>query len=152
MKTMQLNLTEDEALVLFELLSRFSEDSILGIEDQAEQRVLWNLQAILEQALPESFQQNYQRELAATRDRLRDEPGLTNANQEQQKGRLALWLEPDQIRFLANEWRKIPKEAPEVVQKQWGEVAFRSMAALHKAGLHYDPEFPQSGEAYQVKK
>jgi len=152
MKTMQLNLTEDEALVLFELLSRFSEDSIFGIEDQAEMRALWNLQAVLEQALTEPFLQNYQTLLAAARDRLRDDSKGTSAELEQEKGRLGVWLEPDQIRFLANEWRKIPKEAPEVVQKQWGEVAFRSMAALHKAGLHYDPEFPQSGEAYQVEK
>jgi hypothetical protein len=150
MKTMQLNLTEDEALVLFELLSRFSEDSILGIADQAEQRVLWNLQAILEQALLEPFQQNYQQQLATARDRLRDDAGLTNADQEQQKGRLALWLEPNQIRFLANEWRKIPPNAPETVRKKWGEVAFRSMAALHQAGIEYEPETPQSGEAYQV--
>ncbi|WP_417386748.1 hypothetical protein [Gimesia sp.] len=148
---MQLKLTEDEALVLFEILSRYSEDSFLGIEDQAEQRALWNLQAILEQSLTEPFQQNYQSELAAARDRLRDEPALTNAYQEQQKGRLALWLEPNQIQFLANEWRKIPKDAPETVQKQWGEVAFRSMAALHQAGIEYEPKFPQSGEAYQVE-
>lgn len=147
---MQLNLTEDEALVLFELLSRFSEDSILGIEDQAEMRALWNLQAVLEQALTEPFLQNYETLLPAARDRLRDDGKGTSAELEQEKGRLAVWLEPDQIRFLANEWRKIPKEVPETVQKQWGEVAFRSMTALHKSKIPYEPKFPESGEAYQV--
>ena len=147
---MQLNLTEDEALVLFELLSRFSEDLILGIEDQAEMRALWNLQAVLEQALTEPFLQNYETLLAAARDRLRDDGKGTSAELEQEKGRLAVWLEPDQIRFLANEWRKIPKEVPETVQKQWGEVAFRSMTALHKSKIPYEPKFPESGEAYQV--
>ena len=33
-------LTSSEALVLFEFLSRFSNDGILKIEDQAEERVL----------------------------------------------------------------------------------------------------------------
>jgi len=42
-------------------------------------------------------------------------------------------------------------EASEIVRKQWGEVAFRAMSALHKAGVKYEQEFPQSGDGFQSK-
>jgi hypothetical protein len=38
----------DEALVLFEFLSRFSDTDELRVEDQAEQRALSNLCCLLE--------------------------------------------------------------------------------------------------------
>jgi len=149
---MEFKISDDEALVLFELLSRFTEDSVLGIEDQAEMRVLWNLQAVLETAFAEPFLSNYKAMLVEARGRLRDEGNLTNADAEREKGRLAFWLEPEQIQFLIHEWHKIPKEAPEIVRKQWGEVAFRAMSALHKAGIKHEQEFPQSGDGFQIKK
>ncbi|QDT45944.1 hypothetical protein Pan241w_60720 [Gimesia alba] len=135
---MDIKLNDDEALVLFELLTRFTEEELFGLEDQAEMRVLWNLQAVLESALAEPFLSNYKELLAEARDRLRDKGNFTNADAEQEKGRLALWLEPKQIQFLIHEWRTIPKETPEPVRKQWGEVAFRAMAALHKAGIKHE--------------
>lgn len=68
-----LSLTNDEALVLFEFLSRFSEsDSKLTIEDQAEERVLWNLRCDLEKILVETFQENYSEFLNQAREKVRD--------------------------------------------------------------------------------
>jgi hypothetical protein len=50
-----LELTPSEALVLFEFLSRFSDDDVLVLEDQAEERVLWDLCASLESILARAF-------------------------------------------------------------------------------------------------
>jgi hypothetical protein len=66
-------LTADEALVLFEFLQRFSETEVLSIQDQAEERALWNVGCLLEKSLSEPFAGNYQELLAQARDRLRDE-------------------------------------------------------------------------------
>lgn len=66
-----LGLTAAEALVLFEWLARFN----LGggyFEDQAEQRVLWDLEAMLEKALVAPLRANYADLLARARERVRD--------------------------------------------------------------------------------
>lgn len=67
-----LQLTGDEALVLFEFLQRFSETEKLAIADQAEERALWNICCLLEKCLAEPFSSNYVRLLAQARARLRD--------------------------------------------------------------------------------
>ena len=67
-----LRLTKQEALVFFELLSRFSETKKLGIEDQAEERVLWNLCCDLEKKITQPFSSGYATKLAAARRSLRD--------------------------------------------------------------------------------
>ncbi len=67
-----LNLSPDEALVLFELLSRYSDSDRLEIIDQAEQRALWNVCCLLEKELAEPFDPAYLALLSAARDRLRD--------------------------------------------------------------------------------
>lgn len=67
-----LELTSDEALVLFEFLSRFDDEGTLTIQDQAEQRALWNLHGLLQKQLVEPFDPNYKALLAAAQDRLRD--------------------------------------------------------------------------------
>lgn len=59
-------LTKDEALVLFELLSQFSDSDKLVIEHQSEKRALWNLNCLLEQL----FKDNYLELLYAARERL----------------------------------------------------------------------------------
>lgn len=69
----RIELTGDEALVLFDFLERFSESDKLVLEDQAEQRALWNLTCILEQALAQPFAANYGDLLSQARDRLRDD-------------------------------------------------------------------------------
>ena len=69
----RLELTGDEALVLFEFLSRFSENDTLAIEDQAEEKVLWKLLGLLEKRLVEPFDPEWATIISAARNRLRDE-------------------------------------------------------------------------------
>lgn len=71
-QNMPIELTGDEALVLFELLSRYSDSNSLVIEDQAEQRALWNLLSVLEKQLAEPLRPEYRELLQRARDRLRD--------------------------------------------------------------------------------
>ena len=66
-----LPLTPDEALVLFEWLGNFNKGEH-EFDDQAEQRVLWNLEAMLESELVEPFRPDYPELVAAARDRVRD--------------------------------------------------------------------------------
>jgi len=67
-----LRLTPDEALVLFEFLSRYGDTDDLRVEDQAEQRALWNLCCVLEKELREPFDPDYVKLVQSARDRLRD--------------------------------------------------------------------------------
>jgi hypothetical protein len=55
----QISLNADEALVLFAFLSRFEESDELTIVDQAEERALWNLLALLQKQPVSPFQQDY---------------------------------------------------------------------------------------------
>lgn len=68
----KIELNSDEALVLFEFLSNFSDTDQLKIEDQAEKRVLRNMCCDLEKVLVEPFQENYPELLEAARTRTRD--------------------------------------------------------------------------------
>lgn len=65
-------LTGDQALVLFEWIKRFNERDSNDFEDQAEERVLWDIEAVLEKALVEPFEQDYDRLLAEARAAVRD--------------------------------------------------------------------------------
>lgn len=65
-------LTRDEAIVLFEWLARFNEVEDRQFEDQAEERVLWDLEAMLEKILWEPFSDRYGDILARARERVRD--------------------------------------------------------------------------------
>jgi hypothetical protein len=69
-------LSRDEALVLFEWLTRTDErTNDFGdlVENQAEQRALWNLTALLERVLAEPFSPEYRELVRQARDRLRNE-------------------------------------------------------------------------------
>jgi len=68
-------LSEDEALVLFEFLSRFCQSDNLTIEDQAEQRVLWDALAQLESQLTSPLRADYEQLLRRARIAVRD-PGV----------------------------------------------------------------------------
>jgi len=68
-----LSLSRSEALVLFELLSHFSEQKRLEIRDQAEERVLWDMHSDLEHALSEPLAQNYEQHLQKAREEVRDQ-------------------------------------------------------------------------------
>ncbi len=72
-KEIQINLNKDEAIVLFEFLSRFSDKELLRIEDQSEKRVLWDIQCILEKTLAEPFSDKYLEVLENARKNIRDE-------------------------------------------------------------------------------
>ena len=67
-----IRLTKAEALVLYDFLSRFSKEERLKIEDQAEERALWNAQCLLERELAELFLRNYGKIIEEARDLLRD--------------------------------------------------------------------------------
>jgi hypothetical protein len=73
MNEVTINLTNDEALVLFEFLSRFSDKDRLSIKDQAEQRALWNLTCLFEKTLSEPFSTEWPQIIEGARSRLRDE-------------------------------------------------------------------------------
>ena len=68
-----IKLTKDEALVLFEFLSRFNENDNKEIfQDQAEEKTLWIIEGQLEKILVEPFMPNYQDIIQEARDRIRD--------------------------------------------------------------------------------
>ena len=67
-----LELSPDEALVLFEWLSRFNETGDTKLEDQAEQRVLWDLEAMLQSKLVAPLDPAYHELLARARANVRD--------------------------------------------------------------------------------
>lgn len=72
MEKVTLELTPQEALILFEVLSRWSETNEMSmtLEHRAEQRVLWNILATLESTLSEPFLPDYQERLKYARDSL----------------------------------------------------------------------------------
>jgi hypothetical protein len=72
-ETIQLNLSKDESIVLFEFLSRFSAEGKLEIADQSEERILWNLCCDLERILVEPFSAEYVKMLENARNRIRDQ-------------------------------------------------------------------------------
>lgn len=71
-ETVSITLSHDEALVLFEFLSRFSDEQKLEIKHQAEQRVLWNMLCALEPVLVEPFRSDYLDVLQKARNKVRD--------------------------------------------------------------------------------
>ena len=66
-KAVAIELTGDQALVLFEWIRRFNEGDAKDLEDQAEERVLWDIAAMLEKELVEPLAQDYDRLLAEAR-------------------------------------------------------------------------------------
>jgi len=67
-------LSADEALVLFEWLSRFNAGEH-EFADQAEQRILWDLESMLESRLVAPFKPDYNALVSAARERVRDPTG-----------------------------------------------------------------------------
>ena len=68
-----IELTKDEAIVMFEFLGRFNKkDDDSFFEDQSEQRVLWDIECILEKKLSEPFKKNYNDILNLARENVRD--------------------------------------------------------------------------------
>jgi hypothetical protein len=66
-----LELSRPESLVLFELVSRFTERGVLSIEHPSEEQVLWNVCSLLEKALVEPLSPRYRDFLASAREAVR---------------------------------------------------------------------------------
>jgi hypothetical protein len=66
-----LELTKAEALVFFEWLARIDASGALPVEDDAERKVLWELEAQLEKLLTEPLAPDYKQRLAAAREEVR---------------------------------------------------------------------------------
>ena len=67
---LEITLTRDEALVLFELLFRFAQEKELSIRHEAESQVLWNVLTYLENSLHEPFGAEYEELFIQARDNL----------------------------------------------------------------------------------
>jgi hypothetical protein len=71
----EVGLTNNEVLVLSDLLPRWEQDGTrarLPFSDQAEQRVIWDLLAVLEPVTDEAFSVEYDQAVARARDAIRD--------------------------------------------------------------------------------
>lgn len=69
-----LQLSDDEAVVLLNWLFRFNESGKdTFFEDQAEQRILWDMEAVLEKVVPATFDNNYPEILSKARQKIRNE-------------------------------------------------------------------------------
>lgn len=67
-----IKLSRDHALILFELLARTSQSPRVDFVDQAERRVLWDLESQLEELLVEPLRGDYGRRLDEALARTRD--------------------------------------------------------------------------------
>jgi hypothetical protein len=66
------DLSGDLALVLLALIGRLNEQESIEFVDQAEQRAMWDLEALLESAVAATVAPDFEAEVRAARDRLRD--------------------------------------------------------------------------------
>ncbi len=68
-----IELSKDEALVLFDFLGRFNQNSNESVfEHEAEQKALWNVEALLEKVLAEPFMPNYRDIIKQSRENIHD--------------------------------------------------------------------------------
>jgi hypothetical protein len=72
-KRVKIELTSDAALVLYDWLTRFNQRADTDFADQAEERVLFDLEALLEKALVAPLQSDYAALLVQARLNVRDE-------------------------------------------------------------------------------
>lgn len=71
---LSLHLSTDEALVLLEWIAMFNQNTATSsFNDQAEQRVLWDIEALLERNCNVIFSNNYAVELEQARANVRDQ-------------------------------------------------------------------------------
>jgi hypothetical protein len=72
-KEIIIELTNDEALVLFEFIIRLNQtESKSDVRDLAEQKVLWAIEAQLEKVLIDPFKPDYLKILEEARSRLKN--------------------------------------------------------------------------------
>jgi hypothetical protein len=70
-QSITVELTNDEALVLFEFLARCRDKTTCAIEHPSERQALWNLECILEKQLPEVLSPGYSQSVKSARERIR---------------------------------------------------------------------------------
>jgi len=68
----EITLSSDAALVLLSLVARLNGGDHVEFEDQAEQRVLWDLESVLESAVAVTVASDFIARLRQARDRVRD--------------------------------------------------------------------------------
>ncbi|MCH9626169.1 MAG: hypothetical protein S4CHLAM123_13620 [Chlamydiales bacterium] len=69
-----LSLSNDEALVFFDWLSRLNEcENAALFQDQAEERILFDLEALLEKTVTIIFENDYGNQLLRAREHIRDD-------------------------------------------------------------------------------
>ena len=73
-RVLSVELSDDAALVLFDFLSRVNRAYAAIMEDQAEARVLWDIEADLERALDVVVARDYEAQVQEARSRVRDHP------------------------------------------------------------------------------
>lgn len=61
------------------------------------------------------------------------------------KGRIPLWLDPDDLRFLACEYSRLPDDTPDDLTRVWMRITTRAHAALQKSGHERPPFEPAAG-------
>jgi hypothetical protein len=66
----KLELSDDQALVFFEWLSRVDEQDAFPCEHDSEEQVLWSLHGQLEKQLGAQFKANYRELVADARERV----------------------------------------------------------------------------------
>ena len=72
-RSISLELSEDEAIVLLEWLHNFNEKERPTLfQDQAEERILFDLEAELEKVISGTFADDYKSIITKARDRIRD--------------------------------------------------------------------------------
>jgi hypothetical protein len=71
-KTISVNFSRAEALVLFELLARVDQAKVLPVEHPSERTILWVLEGQLEKQLQEVLAQNYKELLEQARQEVID--------------------------------------------------------------------------------
>ncbi len=71
--SIELRFTMEEALVFFDWVSKVNSiDQPKIFEDQAENRILWDIESCLERVLSDTFDENYLEILKKARLKLRD--------------------------------------------------------------------------------
>jgi hypothetical protein len=77
--TVRIELSQDQALVLFEFLARFDAAQGTMPLDSAAQKVLWVVEAALEKILVAPLAKDYDRLLQEARERVLNEPSGSSA-------------------------------------------------------------------------
>lgn len=69
-----IKLSQEQSIVLWDLLYRINTKQVLNtfFEDQSEQRILWDLESIIEKETSDIFSGDYLENLAKARESIRD--------------------------------------------------------------------------------